>query len=84
MNAKEEFDHVAFMRDEYSWPHWPVLPVKTRIPGKFPAIGVILAEQGAVVYEVSMFEVTQKNLQSCKVSRYESFEELHDDGWVVD
>lgn len=83
MNAKEEFDHVAFMGDEDSWPQWPVLPVKRSLQVSYQ-LGVILAGQGPEVYALSMFEVTQKNLQSCKVNRYESFEELHDDGWVVD
>jgi len=83
MSQGIEFDHIAMMKDPWSWPHL-ILPLKRSVPGSFPQLGVFLGEGPTVVLR-SMYdlrpgdEITEQD----KIT-YESFEACYEDGWRVD
>jgi len=89
MKPEKPFDHAAFMKDEDSWPHWPVLPVKNRSNGDM-TVGVMLAGD-PTVFLVGMFdprltagfgELVKKG--EVQKQDFETFEAAHDAGWIVD
>jgi hypothetical protein len=79
--AKNEFDHVAFMRDPYLWPNL-VLPVKRSAGGGFPALGVMFGD-GPNVVKRSMFELKEP-IKEDEVLHYPTFEAIYESGWRVD
>lgn len=84
--AEQERDsHVAMMRDEDSWPHWPILPLKRRVDGSgWPEVAVMFGDtdNGQVaVYLSSMF---QPITTSTPKLVYDSHEAAYADGWRID
>ena len=78
------------MKNPSSWPRWPVLPVKRHTEERGIEVG-ILAEQDMtipvepVVYQTNMIGLkTWKDVFDAPQLRYDSFEALIADGWVVD
>ena len=85
------FDHKAFMLDPLMWPNWPALPVKRPTAcNNLPECGVILAQDLTsaipVVFICYLFDMprTEAGLKALKYYKYESFDLLVTDGWLVD
>ncbi len=68
-----------------AWPCWPRLPMKKysdNQTGDFPEFGFIVEGGGSTVYLGSVFGVI--DMGQVKRKHYDSFNEMLDDGWVVD
>lgn len=66
---------LAFMKDPYKWPNL-VLPVK-----RGRECGIILDKP--IVYVGNMWNLP-KDLKAVLQHKYETFEAMVDDGWMVD
>ena len=89
LTSDERKKHIDFMKDPSQWPLFPLLPVKQRKEGlDFPRLGVIFSTGGPEVILETIYEVAKlielPNPDKGKWMIYESWDELVDDGWVVD
>lgn len=77
---------IAMMKAPDNWPQWPILPLK-RVRGSDLEVGVLVngAFEGphteATVYLSSMNRVITVETPTIK---YDSFEALVADGWMID
>lgn len=83
-------DDIGMMRNPSQWPNWPLLPVKQTkydvAKGPRP-VGVMLAEDGLpLVYHANLFDIAggKVNIGECPITKYETYEAMIEDGWVVD
>lgn len=72
------------LADPSTWPLGRVLPLVRPDGSICPPLGLLLAGQGPVVFEVNLTEADPARLRTCPRHRYGSFEEVEADGWVVD
>ena len=77
------FDDVAFLKDPDNWPNWPVCPVKCYIDEEL-ICGLLFA--GTItVYKLNMFSGwTKEEFEKAKKWKYETIEDMINDGWRVD
>lgn len=78
---------LLFMQQEAGWPVWPSLPVKSykdKKPGEFPECGFMYAGHGPKVYLVNMMMANGRKFADMPRKEYATYQELVDDGWVVD
>lgn len=83
MTQEQAFDDAAFIRDDDSWPNWPLLPIKR--PKKdegWPETALITAGEKTVVIHAGMFD--GQGIHDAKRTSYDSIEALVADGWRVD
>ena len=71
------------LADPRTWPLGRVLPLVKPDGSMFPPLGLLLAGQGPVVFEVCLTEATAERLRVCPQLRYATFDELSRDGWRV-
>ncbi len=78
-------DDAAMMRNQSSWPAWPVLPVKKyNKPGEMPDVGTMFAGQ-TKVFKCNMFDLSgTEDLTKLDSFDYPSVEAIIADGWRVD
>ena len=78
------------MKNPDIWPQWPVLPVKRHSDEKGIEVGLIVEKDmkspvESIVYLNNMFSLKSwEDLDKMPNLKYESFEALQADGWVVD
>ncbi len=80
-------DDLQMMQNPDKWPQWPYLPVKRWVKDRQTPDLAIMSVTGEsaskpIVYFKNMFD--SKALIRTKHLEYASFEELLNDGWVVD
>lgn len=89
---KEKEEDLKLMKDSTYWAIWPILPVK-KIPnnGEMPEFGFLLATGKPVVYLKNMFDLQDLGIKTIKEitekvegKEYPSFEDIINDGWIVD
>lgn len=71
----------------HSWTHFPFLPVKRGESGKDMDYGVIWAAGSQlIIYECNIFMMPKvlKDFKKLARWKYESFDEMIEDGWIVD
>ena len=78
---------IEMMQQSAAWPAYPCLPLK-RYPNKYPGpeLGILWQGCGPTVYQCNIFRLpeTPEEAAALKTMKYESFEALVLDGWVVD
>ena len=78
---------LKHLKDFTLWSRPSVCPIK-RYDGKdkdgFPTCAVVIDGHGPIVYEVNMFQLSEKSVNECLKHEYESFEAMIADGWMVD
>lgn len=81
-------DDLLQMSDDSTWPIYPFLPMKRPIndgSGRFPEFGVLVAGKRSTIYAQSIGEVIEKGFDDKQVQvAFGTFEELIENGWVVD
>lgn len=79
-------EDLQMMQDPDEWPYWPQLPLKRRFrdkprkPGPMYGFLVAIPELRPIVF-VGLIGAVQENRPTIE---YSSFEELLEDGWLVD
>ena len=78
---------LEMMQESAAWPAFPLLPLK-RYQNKpsDPELGILWQGCGPTVYRCSMFYLPKTPEESAALLtiKYESFEALVNDGWVID
>lgn len=82
LTTREERERTM-LRDEDMWPRWPVLPLKRRQADNVQP-GLLYSGQGPVVFLTYMYKLSSVKLTDVEHIRYENYEALRADGWVVD
>jgi hypothetical protein len=77
---------IKMMSTPDNWPRWPRLPVKRSDPkwqGQIE-VGVMMAVEGhlTTVFLTTLF--SEIKLDTTKKIVYGSYEEIQEDGWIVD
>jgi hypothetical protein len=72
------------LKDEDTWPNWPVLPMKNRRQtGRLMQLGYILASS-PMKFELREGNIFRIDPNDKIIATYGTVEELIDAGWVVD
>jgi hypothetical protein len=83
----EVAESLAMMQEPNRWPKWPVLPVKRRHDKGGPECGLMI-EGRPTVYIANMFTLTpgalMPQLETTQSFGYPSYNDLVNDGWIVD
>ena len=78
---------LEMMQESAAWPAYPLLPLK-RYPNKHSEaeLGILWQGCGPTVYRCSMFHLPETPEESAALPtiKYENFEALVNDGWVID
>lgn len=87
---QKEPTEKEFMQNPSLWPRWPILPVKRSKDRKHG----VLAEFGMpdrpeikpIIYLANLFDLSDKVTDFSKLPKleYDTFDDLINDGWVVD
>jgi hypothetical protein len=78
-----EKDDLAMLNNPELWVHQPMLPVKRYVDGN--TVCGVVCEGMTLVAEANLFLTLDGDLGAKqKIHRYESFEEIVKDGWIVD
>jgi nucleoside 2-deoxyribosyltransferase len=89
---KEKEEDLKLMKDHTSWAIWSMLPVK-KMPdnGEMPECGFLLATGKPIVYLRNMYDLQDMGITTIKEimekidgKDYPSFEDIVNDGWIVD
>jgi hypothetical protein len=86
---------LLFFQKPHLWPHHPFLPLTRRATDKSPPqLGVLYDARGVsgtyghacTVFVTNIFSLPPTEAQFLALPRcvYDSFDELADDGWVID
>ena len=72
-----------------SWPRWPILPVKSRTKkkGHLPQLGYVTDPETVKIGEYIVVRdgnIFAPNNDDPVLDRYDSWQAMVDDGWVVD
>lgn len=91
---KEQEKELQMMKEAFSWPLWPLLPVKKRKPdGSWPTLGTMYSPHPGDAVKPIIFKETVDEIVMQSKSRsfiptvlqeYESIEAIVEDGWIVD
>jgi len=100
LSYPEREEQLGVMRRPFLWPMFPTLPVKRLVPTmhknyEAPECGVLVfkwtlddglrKDVSAVVYDRDQYFGTDRKLsKEVVLAKYNSLEELVDDGWLVD
>lgn len=83
MTEKQRAEELSLLKGEGPmWSTWPVCHVKRPMTEGWPEMGAILVGN-PVIYDFSVWSGTKLD-PSKKIATYSSFEEMLDDGWIVD
>lgn len=83
-----ERDDLAMMKNPNLWPAWPVLPIKKRnSKGGFPESAFLIEAQDYkfVVVHGNIFRMSEEGyFKTCKITKFDSFEDIISAGYTVD
>lgn len=81
-------DDLKMMKEPQHWPYWPTLPVKRYLKNYNMQCGFMYAHDKPIVYlhNIRDPEINGKKLylNELKQEKYDTYESLLADGWVVD
>lgn len=84
LSAEERAEEISLMKGEGKpWSTWPVCHVKRPMTTGWPEMGAILVGLGPTVYDFSIWSGKEFDPNK-KLATYSSFDEMVDDGWIVD
>lgn len=92
IDEKERQENLKMIKDPGTWGCWPILPMK-KIRGEHDlhSVGFLLATGKPKLYLTNFLNLNDLGVRTVKevdekvpAKEYDSFENILDDGWVID
>lgn len=84
LSPEQRAEEIAMMEGKGTlWSTYPVCHVKRPMTKGWPEMGAIIVGFGPTIFDYSVW--ANKNFdENKKIAVYSSFDEMVDDGWIVD